>query len=88
MMTLGQTYTKAVELFERGKISPASFIGIMDCEVVAVVHAHWVEAYENIKCSECSAEYSDEIVFMNRDFKVEALKYCPCCGAKMDEEVE
>ena len=54
----------------------------------AIIHAHWVEEYGDIKCSACSVTYSDEIVFMNRDYKGEPLKYCPSCGAFMDEEVD
>ena len=55
-------------------------------DAVEVVHGRWVDNYTNIICSVCGAEYSDEIIFMNRNFKYENLCYCPNCGAKMDLE--
>lgn len=51
-----------------------------------VAHGRWIDNYTNIVCSVCNAEYSDEIVFMNRNFEFEDLKYCPNCGALMDGE--
>ncbi len=49
-----------------------------------VIHGYWIEEYTNIRCSVCGATYSDEIEFMNRNFKYESLPYCPNCGAQMD----
>ena len=51
-----------------------------------VTHGYWIEEYMHIRCSVCGATYSDEIVFMNRNFKNEPLPYCPNCGSKMDSE--
>ena len=45
----------------------------------------WIDDHTSIVCSKCKAEYSDEIIFMNRDFKYDNLNYCPNCGAKMIE---
>ena len=50
-----------------------------------VVHAHWVacesDEYEDeYKCSACG------IQFIAIEPQEEGWKYCPCCGAKMDEE--
>lgn len=56
-------------------------------DAVEVVHGHWIDDCTNIVCSECKAEYSDEIIFMNRDFECNELNYCPNCGAQMDEEM-
>lgn len=49
-------------------------------------HGEWVDDRTSIICSECKAEYSDEIVFMNRNMDAEDLKFCPNCGARMEEE--
>ena len=46
--------------------------------VVPVVHAHWVEETTGFSLYGCSACKQYE------DYK---YKYCPNCGAKMDEEV-
>ena len=53
-------------------------------ELERVRPGEWIDDCTYIICSECKAEYSDEIVFMNRNFKFENLKFCPNCGAKMD----
>ena len=55
-----------------------------DAPVLEVRHGHWIEDRMNIVCSECGVEYSDEIIFMNRDFKYKSLNYCPNCGSQMD----
>jgi hypothetical protein len=55
-------------------------------DVVEVKHGHWIDRYTDIVCSECGAEYSDEIVFMNKDFACSDLNFCPNCGACMNEE--
>ena len=51
-----------------------------------VVHGYWIEEYTHIRCSVCGATYSDEIMFMNRNFKNEMLPYCPNCSAQMDSK--
>lgn len=51
-----------------------------------VLHAHWIRECTSIFCSACGAEYSDEIVLMNRDFNYKELKFCPECGARMDAQ--
>ena len=56
-------------------------------DAVEAVHGQWIDQRTHIVCSVCNAEYSDEIVFMNRDFEFEDLKYCPNCGARMEERV-
>lgn len=55
-------------------------------EARPVIHGYWIEEYTHIRCSVCGATYSDEIVFMNRNFKNESLPYCPSCGAQMDSK--
>lgn len=55
-------------------------------DVAPVIHAHWIEDCGDYKCSHCSTEFWDEIVFIVRTSEHEFPNYCPCCGAKMDEE--
>ena len=56
-------------------------------DVAPVVHGRWIDAYPDIEpnpmfmygiCSECGFEQGLS----------KYLKYCPDCGAKMDEPVE
>lgn len=49
-------------------------------DVAPVVHAHWINGEE---CSECGG-----LALMDYDGKAHIIQseYCPCCGAKMDEE--
>lgn len=56
-------------------------------DVAPVVHRRWIDAYPDIEpnpmfmygiCSECGFEQAIS----------KYLKYCPNCGAKMDEPVE
>ena len=61
-------------------------VPFVDAEPVR--HGRWIDDCTNIICSECKAEYSDEIVFMNSDCETADLSYCPNCGAKMDGEKE
>lgn len=52
-------------------------------EVRPVVHAHWIEHFEDFGESffvECSACHSSK--------NVDESKFCPDCGAVMDEEVK
>ena len=57
--------------------------------VKPVVHAHWIpcnpelgDSCDNYKCSACG-----EIRFLSLGTPLEdGFKYCPACGAKMDEE--
>ena len=46
-------------------------------DVESVAHAHWITTGDTLKkCSNCGY-----------DFMPTSLQhYCPCCGAKMDEE--
>lgn len=62
------------------KLAPA-----VDAEPVR--HGRWIDDRTEMVCSECNAVYSDEIVFMNKDFECNDPPYCPNCGAKMDAEV-
>jgi DNA-directed RNA polymerase subunit RPC12/RpoP len=62
--------------------------GFFDGKAAAVVRGRGIDDRTNIICSNCGAKYSDEIIFMNRNFKYEDLNYCPYCGARMDKEVD
>ena len=55
-------------------------------DVAPVTHAHWIEDCGDYKCSHCSTEFWDEMVFIVRTSEHEFPNYCPVCGAKMDEE--
>lgn len=56
-------------------------------DVAPVVHGHWVRfkesdaCYVHMRCSACSAYWSDP---SHADY----FRYCPNCGAKMDEEAQ
>ena len=60
-------------------------------DVAPVIHAHWTIIYESTagvtdaKCSNCGYE---SLAYENDVHTDEYCNYCPCCGAKMDEEVE
>lgn len=53
----------------------------LDADVVPVRHGRWVTTYQYSfpiwECSECGAQIGTA-----------NFAFCPCCGAKMDEEVE
>lgn len=54
-------------------------------ETKPVVHAHWLEQIidggQELMCSNCG-----EYALMNDEFYSEFSKYCPYCGAQMDEK--
>ena len=50
-------------------------------DAVPVVHGHWTECRAKRVCSVCRAKVCAWVVDCT-------LKYCPSCGAKMDEGVE
>lgn len=53
-------------------------------DAAPVVHGRWIDDRTDIVCSVCNAAYSYEIMYMNRNFEREDLKFCPNCGTKMD----
>lgn len=59
-------------------------------DVAPVIHAHWEIIYESsagvtdARCSNCGYE---SLAYENDVHTDENCNYCPCCGAKMDEEV-
>jgi NAD-dependent SIR2 family protein deacetylase len=69
-------------------------------DAVPVVHAHWncienVFSYEGTfggyECSHCHKMFLDDMCENNGSEMVDAredFKFCPFCGAKMDEKVE
>ena len=58
--------------------------------VAPVIHAHWEIIYESsagvtdARCSNCGYE---SLAYENDVHTDENCNYCPCCGAKMDEEI-
>lgn len=53
-------------------------------DVAPVRHGHWIEKAFRIMCSDCGAEFKDEILYMIGND--EQMSYCPKCGARMDGE--
>lgn len=53
-------------------------------DVEPVRHGHWIEKAFRIMCSDCGAEFKDEILYMIGND--EQMSYCPNCGARMDGE--
>lgn len=49
-------------------------------DVVPVVHGHWIEDHDYLKCPECSVMVKYDFTF----FDIGNWDYCPNCGAKMD----
>lgn len=64
--------------------------GIPSLDVTPVIHAYWEIIYESsagvtdARCSNCGFE---SLAYENDVHTDENCNYCPCCGAKMDEEV-
>ena len=77
-----------------------SFEMLPTVDTVPVVHAHWncienVFSYEGTfggyECSHCHKMFLDDMCENNGSEMVDAredFKFCPFCGAKMDEKVE
>lgn len=86
----------AIDTFLVGKNTFAGFCTIEQAieniesveaaDVVEIKRGYWLECADDITCSSCKATYSDEILFMNRNFEEESLSYCPNCGADMRGE--
>ena len=60
-------------------------------DVTPVIHAHWIENWPFINCSQCGKaidiEYGGGYYEGNSEIGYEHIfpKYCGYCGAKMDE---
>ena len=69
-----------VQVVDVGSIEDAPTI-----EAKPVVHAYWIEQIidggQELMCSNCG-----EYALMNDEFYSEFSKYCPYCGAQMDEK--
>ena len=88
-MICGDGYTKQViDIFIDWFMSIAE--STESADVAPVIHAHWTITYESTagvtdaKCSNCGFE---SLAYENDVHTDENCNYCPCCGAKMDEEV-
>lgn len=77
-------YMKRTDRYFNVKFDIESF---PNADVAPVVHGRWIDAYPDIEpnpmfmygfCSECGFEQGIS----------KYLKYCPNCGAKMDEKEE
>lgn len=78
-----------------GTITKQVFISLLQNseteDVAPVIHAHWEIIYESsagvtdAKCSNCGFE---SLAYENDVHTDKDCHYCPCCGAKMDGEVE
>ena len=64
-----------------------SMLNAIQAEDVAPVrHGRWIESTTDLICSACETVFNDELSYMCRDYTYGNPKYCPYCGAKMDEE--
>lgn len=58
-------------------------------DAASVVHGQWIEhesSYDGeLECAHCHARFDGEIWYMQMDYRGWP-KFCPNCGAKMDEE--
>lgn len=65
-----------------GTITKQVFISLLQNseteDVAPIAHAHWIDTLYGWACSNCEKEQEYTLF----------LKYCPSCGAKMDEEVD
>lgn len=81
-------FTKMDERVLKGEANFNFHVGDRDAvDVVPVKHGHWhiVDAYpHNIYCSECHTKFAQEHWEVWEDGSL-PRKYCPNCGAKMDE---
>ena len=59
----------------------AEIINAPTVDAEPIKHGHWVEEIGMFLCSECGDAWGTEMEEMVRSFK-----YCPNCGAKMDED--
>lgn len=51
-------------------------------DVEPVRHGHWEQDGHHIRCSKCRTYFC----ITDREGDSFPINYCPCCGAKMDEE--
>ena len=62
---------------------------VADCptaDVQEVKYGRWVKLYEcNYKCSVCGAWFRTRDDYGNPEDKLPDYRYCPMCGAKVDE---
>lgn len=76
------------KLFEHGvaKLHVSDIDAISTVDAEPVVHGHWIDAevcgidMPTVRCSVCSIRFCDLI--NNHRYM---YRYCPHCGAKMDE---
>lgn len=65
---------------------------IPKADVAPIIHAHWRDVYDDYgtaRCTCCGSDY--DVTGEKSDAELfaafcEEYKYCPSCGAKMDEE--
>ena len=85
-----EAHTFLKTLRDKGVPYKETFVNLMQYatieEVAPVVHAHWREnltcdTYQtNLECSYCQYDFD-----IDNDI-LDMFKYCPHCGAKMDEK--
>ena len=56
-------------------------------EAKLVVHAHWIEKWTEESGHELICSNCGEYALMNGEFYSDFSKYCPYCGATMDESI-
>ena len=59
---------------------------VPSADVAPVRHGKWIEGTTDLICSSCETVFNDELAWMCRDYTYGNPRYCPHCGAKMNEE--
>lgn len=57
-------------------------------DVAPVVHAHWIDSPNIMECVVCSNCFSDDLSAQVVAPPPADYKFCPSCGAQMDEKVK
>ena len=62
---------------------------IPTADVMPVIYGHWIQHEEDeedeYECSACHCRFDYDTIYGIFDNRFQYAKYCPNCGAKMDE---
>lgn len=87
-------YKNSISMTAKTEVAVSAIEDIVKCicptiDAEPVVHGHWVKDHDTkhllwfCKCSACDREITKDLLG-----RWPLTKYCPNCGAKMDEEQE